>query len=255
MAVTTEHALQFKIRRYDLDASSITPRLDGDEVHVWHLALGDLSSDTALFKESLSADELERASRFRFEKHRAQFVLTRGTLRSLLGSYLGVSPREISFQYSKHNKPSLTEAANLRNIHFNVSHTEGMAIFGFTLAGRIGVDIESLRTDFHAEEIAERFFSASERSALREIPPPARYESFFRIWTRKEAYIKALGEGLSHPLHEFDVSFDEAAALLATRPDGAEAERWHLENLAIAPGFIAAAAVETDAAPPGPTLR
>jgi 4'-phosphopantetheinyl transferase len=250
MAVTTEQALQFKIRRYDLDASSTVPRLDGDGVHIWYLGLRDPNErDTALFRESLSAGELERASRFRFEKHRAQFVLTRGTLRSLLGHYLGASPREISFHYSKHDKPSLAEAANLRNIHFNVSHTEGMAIFGFTLGRRIGVDIENLRTDFHAEEIAERFFAVTERSALREIPPAARYEAFFRIWTRKEAYIKALGEGLSHPLHQFDVSLDEAAALLATRPDSLEAERWHLENLSIAPGFIAAAAVEMDGAP------
>jgi len=242
MVAAAERTMEFTIRKLDLESAS--PRLDRNQVHIWTLPLEDTTSAHSL-REFLSPDELERASRFRFEKHRAQYLLTRGTLRSLLGSYLGISPHEIAFQYSEYDKPRLKGDQNL---DFNLSHTEGMAIFGFTRGHRIGVDIERLRSDFRADEIAERFFSPSERVALREVSEERRREFFFRIWTRKEAFIKALGEGLSHPLHQFDVSLDDAAALLATRPIASHAARWQLENLRIAPDFIAAAAVELDGA-------
>ena len=241
MAAAAERAVEFTIREV---GSGLPVRAIPDhEVHIWILSLDD-SQSTESLRESLSPDELNRASRFRFDKHRNQYVLTRGTLRSLLAGYLGIPAEEISFQYSKYDKPCLAQA---QDFDFNVSHTEGMAIFGFTRGHRIGVDIEHLRSDFRADEIAERFFSLAEREALRKIPDAQRHEPFFRIWTRKEAYIKALGEGLSHPLHQFDVSLDSTvAALLATRPDPSEAQRWQLENLAIAPQFVAAAAVELD---------
>ncbi len=239
MAAAAERTMDFTIRK--LDPGSAVPLLDRHQVHIWTLPLEDTTSAHSLC-DLLSPDELERASRFRFEKHRAQYVLTRGTLRFLLAGYLGISPREIAFHYSKYDKPGLREGQKL---DFNLSHTEGMAIFGFTRGNRIGVDIERLRSDFRADEIAERFFSPFERAALRGVPEARRHQSFFRIWTRKEAYIKALGEGLSHPLHQFDVSLEDTASLLATRPDASDAQRWQLENLTIAPEFVAAAAVGT----------
>ncbi len=243
MAAAAERAVEFTIRAFD--GGSPVPRLERHEVHIWTLPLHG-AHPTQSLRGSLTPDELDRASRFRFDKHRNQYVLARGTLRSLLAGYLGIPAKAISFQYSKFDKPSLAQAHDLG---FNLSHTEGMAIFGFTRGRRIGVDIEHLRSDFRADEIAERFFSLAEREALRKIPEPRRHESFFRIWTRKEAYIKALGEGLSHPLHQFDVSLDNTASLLATRPDSSEAQRWQLENLEIAPQFAAAAAVEIDRGP------
>lgn len=247
MAVAIETGLKFAIRPFHSGFDRIVaPCLDAHDVHVWYIRLQD--SDSSDLHNLLSPDELERAARFRFQKHRAQFVLTRGTLRSLLGAYLDISPRQISFLYSEYGKPSLAEPASHQKLNFNLSHTDGMAIFAFTRGHRVGVDIENLRTDFRPEEIAERFFSVAERTALREISPARRHEVFFRVWTRKEAYIKARGEGLSHPLHQFDVSLDDAAALLTTRPDASEAQHWQLENLTIAPGFLAAAAVETHGA-------
>ncbi len=240
MATAAEKAMEFTIRTAE-PGSAASPLAD-HQVHIWVLRL-DENQPTQSLGDSLSPDELTRASRFRFDKHRDQYVLTRGTLRSLLAGYLGIPAKEISFEYSKYDKPSLAQAQNL---DFNLSHTEGMAIFGFTRGHRIGVDIERFRADFRADEIAERFFSLAEREALRKIPEALRHESFFRIWTRKEAYIKALGEGLSHPLHQFDVSLDSRAALLATRPDASEAQCWQLENLEIAPEFAAAAAVEIE---------
>lgn len=214
-------------------------RLANDDVHIWTLALDDRAIREPV-EHLLSPDERQRALRFRFEKHRAHFALTRATLRRLLASYLSVSPREISFCYSGHGKPGLSESP----LEFNVSHTEGMAVFGFTRGRRIGVDLERIRGDFQLDEVAERFFSAAERSALADLPAGERHTAFFRVWTRKEAYIKARGEGLSHPLDQFDVSVDDRARLTATRPDASEAHRWQLENLSIGPEFAAAAAVE-----------
>ena len=238
MAAAAERAVEFTIRPFA--GGSPVPPLGRHEVHIWTLPLNNPGSAHSLC-DSLSTDEWERATRFRFDKHRNQYVLTRGTLRFLVAGYVGIPAKEISFHYSKYEKPCLPTAQDL---DFNLSHTEGMAIFGFTRGHRIGVDIEHLRSDFRAEEIAERFFSLAEREALRKIPEARRHESFFRIWTRKEAYIKALGEGLSHPLHQFDVSLGDGAELQATRPDPSEANRWQLKDLAMAPGYVAAAAVE-----------
>jgi len=242
MAVATACSVEFSLRSCAALHEGAIPELHKNQVHVWWLPLHESHPAIPQLRELLSPDELDRAARFRFPRHNAQFVLTRGTLRRLLASYAGISPQAIWFQYSEHEKP---KAAGT-DIEFNVSHTDGMAILGFTRGRRLGLDIEKLRTDFQTSEIAERFFSAAERAALRELPLDRRYLPFFRIWTRKEAYIKALGEGLSHPLHQFDVSLGDVAELLATRPDPAERVRWQLQNLNIALEFAAAAAVERE---------
>jgi 4'-phosphopantetheinyl transferase len=247
MEVAAEPGLQFTIRPFSSGVLS-NLCLDLHQIHVWYIPLDLPNPAVARLRESLSPAECERADRFHFDKHRAQFVSTRGTLRLLLSSYLDIPAERIGFQYSDHGKPNLADSSRRKSLEFNLSHTEGMAIFGFCRGRRIGVDIEHLRTDFRTAEIAERFFSVSERAALREIPAARSHEFFFRLWTRKEAYIKALGEGLSHPLSQFDVSLDEIARLLATRPDAAEAQRWRLQNLPIAPDFVAAMALEIDGA-------
>ena len=217
--------------------------LRNHEIHVWHRQLQPSADEVERLAPLLSPDELERAGRFRFEKLRNEFISARGTLRALLASYLGRSPASVRFVYSAHGKPAL---ADNQMLEFNLSHTEGMVIFAFALNRKIGVDVEKIRRDFKVEEIAERFFSVAERLALREIPEPGRYQAFFCCWTRKEAYIKARGEGLSHPLHQFDVSLapGQAAALTATRPDATEANRWSLWDLAVSPDHAAALVAE-----------
>jgi 4'-phosphopantetheinyl transferase len=193
----------------------------------------------------LSPDEKERAQGFRLEKHRDDFIFTRGTLRTLSAGYLGVSPASLRFTYSTHGKPSL-ESQTAPALAFNLSHTEGMVVFAFARDRRLGIDVERVRSDFEVEPIAERFFSLAELLALRKLPAEQRHEAFFHCWTCKEAYIKALGEGLSHPLHQFDVSVSpgEPVALLHTRPDPAEAQRWCLRDVPVTPGHVAAIAVE-----------
>ena len=216
-----------------------------DSVQVWTI---DLESNCPLvtdFRGLLSKDEIARADKFLFEKGRNEFTITRGALRTLMGSYLGVAPTELRFSYSAHGKPGLE--GDFRNAaEFNVSHSDGMAIVCIAQQSRLGVDVEKVRLDFEHQRIAERFFSDHEREQLRHLPAREIPYAFFRCWTRKEAFIKALGEGLSHPLHQFDVELraEEPARLLSTRPNAAEASRWLVFDIPVPAGYLAALAME-----------
>jgi 4'-phosphopantetheinyl transferase len=212
-----------------------------DEVHVWRATLDQTSPQIQSFLHTLAADERARAERFYFEKDREQFIVARGVLRAILGGYLNRAPESLSFCYSAHGKPSLAGDA----IRFNVSHSHGIALYAVTRGGEVGIDIERIRTDVEVEEVAERFFSQGEVAKLRTLSAEKQREAFFNCWTRKEAYIKARGEGLSLPFDQFDVSLalGEPAALLGTRPDPSEASRWSLQEIIPAPGYVAALAV------------
>jgi 4'-phosphopantetheinyl transferase len=163
----------------------------------------------------------------------------------ILAAYLSADPAELSFSYSKKEKPSLGAAHAGSGVTFNISHSGGIALLAFARRREIGVDVEQIRSDFDLEAIARRFFSAHERQELFALPPEERANAFFRCWTRKEAYIKATGDGLSLPLTQFDVSINASneKALLATRPDRSEAERWQLREAPAGPGFVAALCV------------
>jgi 4'-phosphopantetheinyl transferase len=220
------------------------------EIHVWYRPLDPERLTVGPFSEILSDDERARASRYRFEQHRNEFIVTRATLRILLGSYLEASPQSLAFSYSPQGKPSLAnEGTDLR---FNISHTAGLAALAFARAREIGVDVEKLRPECEAQKLAERFFSASEREVISGFSGPALHEAFFRCWTRKEAFIKAKGGGLSIPLNQFDVSIAEGqpSALLATRPDPTEASHWMLHDLPVQQGYAAALAVSVPAPEP-----
>ncbi len=224
-----------------------TPALSHDEIHVWHQSLARGSAEVATFASLLSADELQRAGRFRFDKDRNGYIVSRGTLRTLLGHYLDVSPLELRFAYSEYGRPSLVAEASSGMLDFNVSHSGEIALFAFARGREIGIDVERVRRNFGTCEIAERFFSAAERAALQELPQEQRHQAFFRCWTRKEAFIKAIGEGLSHPLDQFDVSLapEVPAALLATRPDAQEVARWTLWDIRVPGDYAAALAAES----------
>lgn len=211
-------------------------------VHLWQRRLDASAAEVSACYEHLSSEEQERARRFRVERPRKEFVLTRGTLRSLLARYLGGRPQEVCFRYAGQGKPALQGESDL---FFNVSHTNGLALIAFVKQRAIGVDVENVTRETEAERLAERFFSERERKALRPLIGSELKAAFFRCWTRKEAYIKAKGDGLSLPLHQFDVSIAEGDqdALLATRPDPDEAARWTICDIAIGPGFAAAVAV------------
>ena len=162
----------------------------------------------------------------------------------LLGRYLDVPPETLSFDYGLFGKPRLTGLKT--PMQFNASHSGDILLIAITLDRAVGIDVERIRSNLAVLEIAERFFSPLERGALAALPDALRIDAFFDCWTRKEAYIKARGKGLSLPLNGFDVAFvpSEPAKLLATRPDAAEACRWRLCELDIADGYKAALAVE-----------
>jgi 4'-phosphopantetheinyl transferase len=243
MSVASHSVSEVRAREFHYDQDLVHfPVLANDEVHVWHQDLNGGSSAIETFHGVLSSEEQQRALRFRFDRDRNESIVTRGTLRILLASYLRLAPMQLSFAYSEYGRPRLTPEAQANTIDFNVSHSGGQALLAFARGRTIGIDIERVRRDFATGEIAERFFSMAERDALRELPPGQRHEAFFRCWTRKEAFIKALGEGLSHPLDQFDVSLAPGApaVLLATRPDAQEATRWKLCDIDV-PGDYAAA--------------
>jgi len=214
-------------------------------VQLWRLDLEGLAAGETRWQQLLSDDERTRAARFLVPRVRQQFVVTRALLRMFLGGYLGVDPCRFSFRQSSRNKPSLGGPHAESAISFNVAHSGGMALLAFTRRREIGVDVEQVRRDVDVEAIARRFFSLSEQEQLGAVSPDHKLEAFFRCWTRKEAYVKAKGEGLWLPLDQFDVSVAVGIdnALLATRPDRSEAARWSLREVAAGPGYVAALCV------------
>ena len=219
--------------------------LSSDVIHVWRLRQSTTGADVARFRSLLSIDETQRADRFRFDKDRNQFTIARGVLRCLVGNYLGSDPGHVRFQFSTKGKPSLAQPQDC-TLQFNIAHSGDLILLAFCRNQRLGVDVEQIRSDFATDDIAERFFSSAERAALRELATEQRVAAFFRCWTQKEAYIKATGDGLSLPLHQFDVSVrpGEPAQLLATRPDPLEATRWRMFHLDVDPGYAAALVAE-----------
>ena len=217
-----------------------------DEVHVWRAALNRAAPQVQEFQRALSRDERERAERFHFRVDREHFIVSRGLLRTVLGRYLNAEPGELCFCYSPYGKPSLAGEFSRSLIKFNLSHSRGVALFAFTRGREIGVDVEFARPDLATDEIAERFFSPREVTMLRALPKAEWREAFFKCWTRKESYIKAVGKGLSLALDQFDVSLapGEPAALLSTTYDPEEASRWRLEELQPGDGYEAALAAE-----------
>ncbi len=221
-------------------------KLASDEVHVWRACLDVPPATIDCFLQTLSTDERTRADRFCFQSDREHFIAAHGILRAILERYVSRAPECLSFCYGSHGKPSLTGESGGNTIRFNLSHSHSVALYAIARSREVGVDLEFIRRDLDFEQIAERFFSRRERTTLRALPMEMHQFAFFLCWTRKEAYIKARGEGLSLPLAAFDVSLTpgEPAALLSTRPDSDEARRWSLRELNLAPGFVAAVAVE-----------
>jgi 4'-phosphopantetheinyl transferase len=221
-------------------------RLADDEIHVWRTPLDQGALIVERLKRMLAEDEASRAARFYFEHDRVHFIVARGVLRTLLSQYLGTRPEQLRFSYSSYGKPALSTAPGEPTLNFNVSHSQGLALIAVTRSREIGVDVEGIRPEFAGLDIAERFFSVEENAVLRNLPAELQHEAFFTCWTRKEAYIKARGEGLSHPLDKFDVSLvpGEPARLLKTRGEPHELARWSLRELFAGPGYVAALAAE-----------
>lgn len=219
-----------------------TLALSGGDVHVWRVDLGGESgTPTARRAALLSPDERARADRFRLERDRRRFVLARSAARLVLAAYLDAPPEALRFDYGPRGKPSL--APPFSPLAFNVSHSDDLALIAVRERGPLGVDIERVRPDIGGDEIAERFFCPAERAWLRALAPAHRPEGFFCLWTRKESYIKGLGEGVWHELTSFDVS--QSPPDPVRQGAGAQTSHpWFVHDLAPGDGFRAALAVE-----------
>jgi 4'-phosphopantetheinyl transferase len=223
------------------------PHLGAGDVHVWKVEIGAESPRIPLFWSSLSEQERDRANRFYFSADRDRFVVCRGLLRHFIAEYLRMKPSLITFQCKPHGKPYLTEGITESDLRFNISHSHDRALFAFTKGREIGVDIEWIDAKPAEEQIAERFFSPEEVRVLRALPPAQQAQAFFLCWTRKEAFVKARGEGLSIPLDQFAVSLEpgQPARFLWIQRDPAETQKWSLRNLNPGPGYAAALVVES----------
>jgi 4'-phosphopantetheinyl transferase len=223
-------------------------QLGHDDVHVWRAPLDQPETSISAFSEILSTDELRRAGRFHFRKDGERFIVARAVLKCILSRYLNIKPELIRFRSNQYGKPALVEAAaDASGLRFNLSHSRALALYGIARERELGLDLEDIRSDLGDDaQIARQFFSKREVAALAALPANLRSEGFFRCWTRKEAYIKAKGMGLSIPLDQFDVTLspDEPALLLDVAGDAEEVSRWSLRELAPGPGYMAALVVE-----------
>jgi 4'-phosphopantetheinyl transferase len=221
-------------------SKGILPAVGQDWIDVWPIRLVAPDSAVERFAGVLSPEESARASRFRFDHLKRSYLLSTGALRVLIGRYLGINPLLIRFKLGEKGKPRVSG----QRLCFNASHSGSLALFAFTMGCELGVDVEEIRPLVDMNEIAQRFFCAEEAAELLSIPDGERCHAFFLCWTRKEAYLKAIGEGLSAPLDRFRVTLrpEETCRFLHLWNDPLAAEEWNLYNLEPAPGYAAALA-------------
>ncbi|MDB6066685.1 MAG: 4-phosphopantetheinyl transferase [Pedosphaera sp.] len=216
--------------------------LESGEVQVWATSLSRTPQQIAASAKTLSADEQARADRFRFDRDRNRFMAGRGVLRAILGHALNKEPVDIKFAYSERGKPRLIGHEAVR---FNLAHTEDMALLAVARDWNVGVDVERIRALRDADGVAKRFFSARESNGLNALSGDEKNAAFFNLWTRKEAWLKATGDGIADGLNQVEVTFraNEPVRLISLFGDEQAVREWSLVDLAPAPEFVAALAV------------
>jgi 4'-phosphopantetheinyl transferase len=216
---------------------------DGGTVDLWSASLEPPAPLRAHLEGCLSLDERERAARFVFPRDRNRFVAGRAFLRLLLAQYLATDPASLRFRYGPHGKPALADDRS--GVAFNLAHSNSLAVCALARGGELGVDVERVRPIPDADGVARSFFSPRESAELASVPEPERHRAFFDGWTRKEAFLKALGDGLARPLDSFDVTLKpgDPPRLLRTVGDPEEAGRFSLHSLEPEAGYVAAIAV------------
>lgn len=219
-------------------AQSILAIVPG-EVHIWRFRLDIWGDCLERLAELLSEDEADRASRYRFDRDRRRFIVHRALVRLVIAGLINASPRRLAFELLPAGKPTIKSEAGLE---FNSSDTAELGVVAAAIGSPLGIDVEWVRSDMDHLRVAERFFSSAERRALQAVVLQQRSKAFFLAWTRKEAYIKALGAGLSLPLNRFDVSLTpgEPARLLAAGDGLPGPDEWQLMNLDVGHGCAGA---------------
>ena len=218
--------------------------LGDGEAHVWCVELDQSPSRTDKLFQLLSEEEQQRAKQFRFEEKRGHFIVGRATLRQLIGGCLKASPAALEFSYTQRGKPELAGAL-AGKVHFNVSHSDSLALIALTRVCPVGVDVERVRPRQYDMEIARRFFTARESAGLESLQEAERPSAFFNLWTRKEAWLKATGVGISESLGRVEISFlpGEPACVVSVVDKPEEAKEWTLVELKPAKGFVGALAI------------
>jgi 4'-phosphopantetheinyl transferase len=218
-------------------------------VHVFRIALPAAGTIVPATFPELSPDEIRRAERYVVEAPRRQFVATRVAVRRLLGEWLSVDPRDVAFEFAQFGKPRVAAAQNRDGLVFNVTHSGSWAVIAIGWQRSLGVDVETFDPRLNRDGLAGRFFSLDEQSQLAALPEPLRVAAFYRIWTTKEAYLKATGLGMSQPLDSFSVRADPQSppAVLWASGDDADPARWH--GTAFSPGEDAFGVVLWDGDP------
>lgn len=218
--------------------------LKGTDVHVWRASLVQSEDYVERLFQILSPEEQAKAKRYRFPELQKHYIVGRGVLRELLGKYLNVPGASLEFSYGPQGKPMLAGAFEGHGIRFNVSHSGELALYAVTVGREVGVDVEYMKDLEEAESIAEHFFSPREVEKLMSLPKEQRHEAFFNCWSRKEAFIKVTGKGVSYGLDKFAVTLapDEPAQLLWV--EGIDAANWELYTLDAAEQYKAAVCVE-----------
>jgi 4'-phosphopantetheinyl transferase len=221
-------------------------QLRADEVHVWRASIEASESGIEYLERLLSKDEVTKALRFHFEKDRKRWIVSQGILRILLSRYVNTDPSQLRLGSNPYGKPFLAFPSLSPVLHFNLSHSDSLALYAFSYSRQIGIDVEYKRTDIDYDSLANVSFSPNEQALLHSLPNTLKRDAFFNCWTRKEAYVKAKGKGFSIPINQFDVTFlpGEPAALLQSREDPQAITRWSFQELTPGTDYAGALAVE-----------
>jgi 4'-phosphopantetheinyl transferase len=212
--------------------SALHPQpLTGSDLHIWRATLSGSPSELAHYTSLLSSTEIARAERFYFERDHNRYIFGRGILRTLLGNYLGIKPSEVNIVYGEYGKPVVQSKAENKSLEFNLSHSNEYAVYVFGWKRAVGIDIEHIRPMPDVDDLAERFFSHHETELLKSLTEKKKWEAFFKLWTSKEALLKATGKGLTVPLNEAEISLgnDGSAQLQSIGGDTEAARGWRLE--------------------------
>jgi 4'-phosphopantetheinyl transferase len=230
--------------------SFLSPPIDfelaDNGIDFWRAALDLPERIIKDYKQTLSIDERERADKYFFDQDRNRFIVRRGILRTILSNYLNAEPSLVKFCYSETGKPAVAASSKADSMRFSLSHSEGIALYAFTRDTKIGVDIEYIRAISEMDQIADHFFSAKENAVFRDLPESLKKDAFMICWTRKEAFIKAIGDGLSYTLDKFEVSLrpGEPSRLRYIEGNSPAVSVWFIQDLMAGSKFAAAYAVE-----------
>lgn len=220
------------------------------EVHIWRATFASTTTRIQYLLSTFSNDERQRAGRFRHEQDRRRFITGRGLLREILGRYLKVVPEQIQFQYGAQGKPYLQTSANIANtaIQFNLAHSHNLILYAFAKGMNIGIDLEYIDPTINLEQLTRHFFSEKEIQILQALAQKQKREMFFKFWTQKEAYLKAIGQGLAYPLKALDVSgISNTSPKFVNGVGGNQATNpWYIQTFIPAPDYIMALAVDQE---------